>query len=277
MQLEKKMTEQTLEVIASVPAKTGFSLSNFGFVLTNLVAKDFKIRYRNMSLGVLWSLANPLIMMLVLNFVFTKILVSPTAKSYPAFLLCGLIPFNFFSGAWNTGTASLHGNAPLVKRVPMVREIIPLSTVLASCIHFLIQLALLLILVVVVGNPVTIVWLWIPSVLMLEIAAVSGLALICSALDVYLRDTRYVVESLGVILFWGSPIIYPFAKVPAAIRGIYLTNPAAAAIVGLRSILLDGKSPSANVLVTAAVVSVLLLTFGLIVFHRLSRNFADYL
>jgi ABC-type polysaccharide/polyol phosphate export permease len=271
------MTEQTLDGVALVPAKLGFSFSNFGFVLTNLVAKDFKIRYRNMSLGVLWSLANPLIMMLVLDFVFTKIFPNPTAKSYPAFVLCGLIPFNFFSGAWNTGTASLYSNAPLVKRVPMMREIIPLSTVLASCIHFLIQLVLLLILVVMVGNPVTIFWLWIPSVLMLEIAAVSGLALICSALDVYLRDTRYVVESLGVILFWASPIIYPFRNVPAAIRGIYLMNPAAAAIVSLRSVLLDGTSPSANVLVTATVVSLLLLSFGLIVFRRLSKNFADYL
>src|SRR5258708_18907791 len=178
---------------------------DYFFLIRKLVLKDFKIRYRNMSLGVLWSLVNPIVMMAVLTFVFTKIFRAPDAH-FPVFLFCGLLPFNFFSLAWSTGTSSILDNAGLVKRTPVPREVIPISTVLSSCLHLLIQIGLLLTLTLASGLGVTRYWLWLPLVFALEVTFVLGISLFSAGVNVILRDTKYVVESLTIVLFYLVPI-----------------------------------------------------------------------
>jgi homopolymeric O-antigen transport system permease protein len=209
---------------------------DYGFVLQSLVLKDFKVRYRNMSLGFFWSLLNPLVMMGVLTLVFTRIFPNPSSESFPLFVLCGLIPFNFFSLAWSSATTSLLENAPLVKKVLAPREIVPIASVLSNCIHLGIQLALLLVLVLAAGKPPSRQWLWLPVVFGFEIAFVCGLGLVSSALDLYVRDTRYVVDSTITVLFWLVPIFYSLSFVPDSLREIYQWNPIAAAILSLREI-----------------------------------------
>src|SRR5208283_876608 len=108
------------------------------FLIRNLVEKDFKIRYRNMSLGVLWSLLNPLIMMALLTFIFTKIFSQAHDRNFPISVLCGLVPLNFFTLAWITGASSIFDNATLVKKVPVPRLVFPIASVLANCMHLII-------------------------------------------------------------------------------------------------------------------------------------------
>ena len=133
-------------------------------MLGQLVLRDFRIRYRNMSLGVFWSLLNPLVMMGVLWFVFTRVFPVTWSKDYHLLVLCGLVPFNFFSLGWSTGTVSLLSNAQLIKRVPLEREIVPISTVMANGMHFLIQIGLLIGLVLASGRLPTVMWAWLPVV-----------------------------------------------------------------------------------------------------------------
>jgi ABC-type polysaccharide/polyol phosphate export permease len=250
--------------------------SNYLFLLSNLVMKDFKIRYRNMSLGVFWSLVNPLFMMLVLTFVFTKIFVMASSGNYAVFVLCGLVPLNFFTVAWAGGTTSVLDNGNLLRRVRFPREIVPIASVCSNCLHFGIQLALLIVFVLGAGYGFNRHWAWLPFIFGLEIVFVCGLALITSALDVYYRDLRYVVESANLVMFWLVPVIYSFTIIPQEYRLVYQFNPISAVVLACRDILLDGKPPATALLVKLFAVSFFMLGAGTLVFGKLKRRFADY-
>ncbi len=152
-------------------------------------------------------------MMTVLTFIFTRIYHN-TQPNYEIFVLCGLLPFNFFSIAWNFGTGAVLDSAEMIKRVPVPREAIPVATVLSFAVHLAIQLALLLSIVIVFGPGPNFHWLWLPVMLSLEIVFVTGLVLMTSGLNVFIRDTRYVVESINLVMFWMVPIFYPLSAVP---------------------------------------------------------------
>ena len=248
------------------------------YLIENLVLKDFRIRYRNMSLGVLWSLLNPLVMMGVLTFVFANIFKDPRPH-FPLFILCGMVPYNFFTIAWLSGTTSMVDNAGLIKRVPLPREVVPITTVLACCIHLLVQIALLLSFAALSGKGFNAQWLWLPLVWLMEVVFVCGLAMVSASLNVFVRDTRYVVESINLVLFWLVPVFYDFSRIPQKYRHIYDLNPVASLVIMLRRILLDGQAPDGptHTLLKLVAVSCAVFVIGVLVFRRMKPMFYEHI
>jgi ABC-type polysaccharide/polyol phosphate export permease len=253
---------------------------DYVFLFENLILKDFKIRYRNMSLGILWSLINPLVMMTVLSFIFVRVFGGGGNRAnqpFPVFVLCGLVPFNFFAGALMSGATSIVSNASLIKRVPVPREVVPIAAVLSNCVHLLIQIALLLLLTVAFGRRPNRYWLWLPLIWALYVAFVCGLALGSSAINVYVRDTRYVLESFTTVLFWLVPIFYPFSIIPLKYKDIYQFNPVAALVLAMRNILLDGTAPPTSLIVNLTMAASFALGLGFLIFGRLKSRFYEHI
>ncbi len=249
---------------------------DYKFLLKNLIAKDFKIRYRNMSLGVFWSLLNPLVMMGVLTLVFTRVFPNPT-PDFPLFVLAGITSFNFYNQASSFGAGSIVDNIGLIKRVPVPRDVVPISCVLSVFIHTFIQLLLLLVLVVAFGKGISVLWLWLIPLWALAVTFCCGLALLLSALTVYVRDTRYAVESINTVLFWVVPVFYPVAMVPERWRTIYFLNPITCLVVGTRNVLLDHAPPALPILINMIVVTILTTITGVVAFRLLKPKFYNYL
>jgi lipopolysaccharide transport system permease protein len=267
---------QGLQITSQPPHAAMAWRGDLFFLLESLILKDFRIRYRNMSLGLLWSLLNPLIMMGVLTFVFTRVFPNPN-KQFPVFVLCGLVPYSFFTIAWITGTTSIVDNASLVKRIPLPREIVPIAAVLSNCVHLLIQIGLLLVCVFIFGGRMNIQWLWLPLVWLLEIIFVCGLALLTASINVYVRDTRYIVESINTVLFWLVPIFYGFEVIPRRFVEFYEFNPVAALVLCLRNILLQATAPPTATILKLSAVAFITLAFGIFVFRMGKDAFYEHI
>jgi ABC-type polysaccharide/polyol phosphate export permease len=187
------------------------------------------------------------------------------------------VPFNFFVYATNSGTTSLLDNAGLVKRVALPLEIVPLTAVLSACMHLAIQVLLLLAFALISGFAVTRYWLWLPLVWGLELLFVCGLVLITSSVNVFVRDTRYLVESANMALFWLVPIMYPDSIVPERFHSLYHYNPIAALVTAMRHTVMEAKSPPETLLWKLTAVSVAAFAIGHFFFRRLKDRFYGHL
>lgn len=253
-------------------------------LIRNLVVRDLKARYKNSVLGFLWSLLNPLGMMFVFMFVFTVMIPSQVDR-FPIFLLCGLLPWNFFSAGVMVGITSITGNANLVKKVYFPREVLTISSVLANLVNFLLGLVVLFAVLLISRSPLS-PWLWLlPVVILIQTCFVLGVAFVLSTLNVFYRDTIMIMDVVMLAWFFLTPVVYPITTLPSAYqflgltvnvhRWMYVLNPMASLIAAYRDLLYWGYRTDLDFLMRTAVTAFAVLAFGYWFFVRFRDRFAE--
>jgi lipopolysaccharide transport system permease protein len=266
-------------------------------LLVNLTLREIKGKYKRTVLGQLWSLANPLALMLiytvVVGFIFR---VKPAAGNpsgldvYALWLLCGLLPFTFVSSVINAGLRSIVSNAGLIQKVYFSRIVLPLSTVGSVGYTWLFEMGVLVIAVSIAGGFVL---PWIPGVLLAMVLLAlfaAGIALMLSIANVAFRDTEHFIGIILQIWMYFSPIIYPASLVdgPSAkiggllgtnftIADIYRLNPMEHFVEIFRNLVYDNRWPAGGEWLVCLGWAVASMAIGVIVFRRNQRNLAETL
>lgn len=266
-------------------------------LLVNLTMREVKGKYKRTVFGQLWSLANPLALMLIYTFVFALIFrIQPDAGDpsgldvFALWLLCGLLPWTFFANVLTQGTSALVSNAGLIQKVAFSRIVLPLSLVASSAYNWLFEMAVLIVALSIAGAFV-LPWLPLVVVAMVLLALfAAGIALMLSIANVYFRDTQYF---LGIILQLGmylTPIIYPMSLVKDAsddvggllgtqvtIEGLYNLNPMVHFVTVFRNLMYDNRWPDMSEWLICACWALTSLLIGVLVFRRTEKKLAEAL
>ena len=218
------------------------AFQRYGYLMRQLVARDFKTKYKRSVLGVLWSFLNPLLTMMVQYIVFSTLFKSDILN-FRLYLLSGIVCFNFFSEATTMGLQSIVGNAALITKVYVPKYIYPVSRVFSSAINLLLSLIPLLAVMLLTGTPIRPAILLLPFGLICLVAFCIGMAFILSTLMVFFRDTQFLWGVVGMLWMYATPIFYPESIIPAQYMAIYKCNPMYHIIRFVRIVLINGVSP----------------------------------
>ncbi len=241
--------------------------------------RDLKVRYKQTLLGASWAILRPFLSMIVFTVFFGGFAkVSSDGVPYPLFSFAGLLPWELFSHALSVASRSLVNNSNMITKVYFPRVILPLSTVLAGLVDFLIAFVVLIGLMLFYRWPVSPYFWTLPFFLLLALVASLGVGLWLSAANVQYRDVGYVTPFLTQMWLFISPVVYPLSMITNdTLRFLMALNPMTGVVEGFRWALLGASQQPApgNLLIVSGVVAVALLVSGLFYFTRMEQNFAD--
>ena len=251
-------------------------VQKYRFLIRQLVARDFKTKYKRSVLGMFWSFLNPLLMMCVQYFVFSTIFKNDI-PNYAVYLLIGIVVFNFFSEACGMALNSIIGNAELIKKVYMPKYIYPFTRVMSSVINFGISLIPLLIVSLLTGvrfhKSVVLSLYFFTCVILFSL----GLGLFLSAAMVFFRDVQFLWGVLSMIWMYATPIFYPETILPEKFKVILQINPLYHFLKNARICILDGISPEPVIYIQCLLIALATLVIGALVFQKSQDQFVLYL
>lgn len=244
-------------------------------LLKSNVKKEIRGKYKGSILGILWSFINPLLQTIVYTIVFSLIMPN-TMDNYLIFVITGIIPWNFFTTVISQGTNTILVNGGIVKKVYFPREILPISITTSGLVNFFISCVIIM--AFVVGSGIGLTWLVIlvPLIALVQYIFTLGIIFILSAVDVYIRDTEYIVNFILNMAFYATPVLYP-TNTFKNYEWILNLNPLTHIFNAYRSVFYSQQLPDFQALGIIAILSVVLCFVGYRIFKRLERGFAEEL
>lgn len=241
-----------------------------------MIWRDVKVRYKQTLLGAAWAVIQPVLTMLVFNFVFGTVAKVPTeGMPYPIFSYTALLPWGLFTAALNTASRSLTANQNMVTKIYFPRLVLPLASVLGGLVDFVIAFLILIAMMFYYHVvPTAAVWT-LPLFLLLTLMTALGVALWLSAINVQYRDVNYVLPFLTQFWLFLTPVAYSAKVISAKWQVVYSLNPMAGVVNGFRWALLGTSTgPDLNMAISVAI-SIIILVGGLFYFRSMERTFAD--
>ena len=257
---------------SKLPLRLVAAFRRYGYLMSQLIARDFKTKYKRSVLGVLWSFLNPLLTMTVQYIVFSTIFKSDI-PNFSLYLLTGIVCFNFFNEACNMSLLSIVGNATLITKVYVPKYIYPVSRVLSSTVNLLLSMVPLLAVMLLTGTPMRPAVLLLPFGIICLVSFCIGMGFILSTLMVFFRDTQFLWGVLSMLWMYATPIFYPESIIPSVLMPLFKCNPLYHIIRFLRIVLMDGVSPEPKAYLLCLLVSIVPLVIGAIIFKKNQDKF----
>ena len=241
-----------------------------------LVKRDLKVRYRRSFIGLLWTMLQPLLMMLVLHVVFSSIF-RFKISNYPVYALAGILFWNFFHQSIITSMNSLKGNAHILQKVPVPKAVFPIATVLSGVINLVLALVPLFLILVVTGHPLKPALAFLPVSILIAAIFTIGAGLLLSPLAVFFSDVIELVGVLLMLVMYMTPIFYPMAIVPDHLRWSVRFNPVRSILEVFRDPIYYGKIPPLSHISIACTVALVAFCLGAWMFKRSTNRIPYYL
>lgn len=250
----------------------------YSFLLKQLVSRDFKVKYKRSVLGVFWSLLYPVLTMAVMALVFTNVFKFTTpGVNYLAYLMSGLVMFNYFSEASNLAMSSVVANFSLINKVYMPKYIFPVSKCVFVGINFLLSLIPLYVILLATGTGVNVYHLLLPYAYVCLFLFTLGFSLILSSVAVFLRDMFYIYGVVISLWTYLTPIMYDIAIIDKPwLLFIFKLNPLYWIVYFVRWIMLYGQIPGINVWIYCAAIAIVTMIVGIFVFKKTQDKFIYY-
>ena len=245
-------------------------------LIWHLVQRDLRVRYRRSALGLLWTMLQPLLMMLILHVVFSHAF-RVELYSYPVYALAGILFWNFFSQSIVASMNSLRGNAAILQKLPVPKAVFPVATVVSGVVNLMLAMVPLLAILLLTGHPLSWALLFLPVSILLAGLFTLGAGLLLSPLAVFFSDVVELVTVLLTLCMYLTPIFYPMSIVPEQFRWLVRFNPIRSILEVFRDPIYFGKIPPPQHLAVCMAVALVALAIGALAFRRSSDRIPFYI